>query len=78
MVAFRSSSGKYRKNELNYRFQQKFTMGSYGVGIGLVWCSQKACEICSSHVQKKKLKKRKNLHTSYPNSNRLIFGLKEF
>jgi hypothetical protein len=45
------------KNELNTRFQQKFTTGSYSVGIGRVWCSRKACEICSSLVQKKKLKR---------------------
>jgi hypothetical protein len=32
-------------------------MGSYRVGIGRAWCSRKACEICSSLVQKKKLKK---------------------
>jgi hypothetical protein len=32
-------------------------MGSYTVGIGRAWCSWKACEICSSLVQKKKLKK---------------------
>jgi hypothetical protein len=32
-------------------------MGSYGVGIGRAWCSWKACEIRSSLVQKKKLKK---------------------
>jgi hypothetical protein len=48
---------KCRKNELNTRFQQKFTAGSYRVGIGPAWCSWKACEICSSLVQKKKLKK---------------------
>jgi hypothetical protein len=47
---------KYKKNALNTCFQQKFAMGSYGVGIGRAWCSQKACEICSSLVQKKKLK----------------------
>jgi hypothetical protein len=47
----------YRKNELNTHFEQNFTMGSYGVGIGCAWCSQKACEKCSSLVQKKKLKK---------------------
>jgi hypothetical protein len=45
------------KNELNTCFQQKFVTGSYGVGIGRVWCLQKACEICDSLVQKKKLKK---------------------
>jgi hypothetical protein len=45
------------KNELNISFQQKFATGSYRVGIGRAWCSQKACEICSSLVQKKKLKK---------------------
>jgi hypothetical protein len=49
---------KYRKNELNTCFQQKFTTGSYRVGIGRAWYSQKACEICSSLVQKKKLKKK--------------------
>jgi hypothetical protein len=38
------------KNELNTCFQQKFAMGSYGVGIGRAWCSRKACEICSSLV----------------------------
>jgi hypothetical protein len=30
---------------------------SYKVGIGRAWCSWKACKICSSLVQKKKLKK---------------------
>jgi hypothetical protein len=45
------------KNELNTCFQQKFAMGSYKVGIGRAWCSRKACEICSSLVQKKELKK---------------------
>jgi hypothetical protein len=49
---------KQRKNELNTRFQQKFTTGSYGVGIGCAWCSQKTCEICKSLVQKRKLKKK--------------------
>jgi hypothetical protein len=45
------------KNELNTCFQQEFATGSYGVGIGRAWCSWKACEICSSLVLKKKLKK---------------------
>jgi two-component SAPR family response regulator len=45
------------KNELNTCFQQKFATGSYRVGNGRAWCSQKACEICSLLVQKKKLKK---------------------
>jgi hypothetical protein len=48
---------KYLKIELTTHFEQKFTMDSYGVGIGHAWCCQKACEICSSLVQKKKLKK---------------------
>jgi hypothetical protein len=42
---------KYKKNELNIHFEQNFTMGSYGVGIGCAWCSRKACEIYSSLVQ---------------------------
>jgi hypothetical protein len=41
---------KYMKNELNTCFQQKFAMGSYGVGIGCAWCSRKTCEISSSLV----------------------------
>jgi hypothetical protein len=44
------------KNERNTCFQQNFTTGSYGVGIGRAWCSWKACEIFSSLIQKKKLK----------------------
>jgi hypothetical protein len=51
------------KNELNTCFQQKFTTDSYGVGIGRAWCSRKACEICSSLVKKKKL--RKNYFSSH-------------
>jgi hypothetical protein len=46
-----------RKNEFKAHFEQNFTTGSYGVGIGRAWCSQKACEICSSLVLKEKLKK---------------------
>jgi hypothetical protein len=49
---------KYRKNELYTRFGQNFTTGSYRVGIGRAWCSRKACEICGSLVQLKKLKKK--------------------
>jgi hypothetical protein len=61
------------KNELNTCFEQNFTTGSYEVGIG------HAFEICSSLVHKKKIKiKIIFLHTSYPNCNRLVFGLKEF
>jgi hypothetical protein len=66
------------KNKLKTCFEQNFTMGSYGIGIGSAWYSQKACEICNSQVQKKKLKKIIFLHTIYPNSNRPDFGLKEF
>jgi hypothetical protein len=67
------------KNELNTCFEQNFTTGSYEVGIGHAWCSRKAFEICSSLVHKKKIKiKIIFLHTSYPNCNRLVFGLKEF
>jgi hypothetical protein len=51
------------KNELNTRFEQKFTTGSYRVGIGRAWCSWKAREIYSSFIQKKKLKN--NYFSSY-------------
>jgi hypothetical protein len=60
---------KYKKNEVNTRFEQNFTTGSYGVGIGRAWCPWKACEISSSLIQKKKLKKIIILHRSCPNSN---------
>jgi hypothetical protein len=46
---------KYRKNELNTHFQQKFATGSYGIGIGCAWCSWKACEIV--HSTKEKIEK---------------------
>jgi hypothetical protein len=51
------------KNELNTCFQQKIATSSYEVGIGRAWCSRKACEICSSLIQKKKLKK--NYYSSH-------------
>jgi hypothetical protein len=54
------------KNELNTCFQQKFATGSYRVGIGRAWCSREACEICSSLIQKKKLKKNKNSSHKLP------------
>ena len=45
---------KIHKNELNTCFKQYFTTGSYGVGIGRVWCSTLfllkvlvSCEKCS-------------------------------
>jgi hypothetical protein len=41
---------KIQEIELNTCFQQNFTTGSYGVGIGRAWCSRKACEIFSSLV----------------------------
>jgi hypothetical protein len=33
MAGYKSSSKKYIKNELNTRFEENFTTGSYGVGI---------------------------------------------
>ena len=44
---------KIQENELNTHTEQNFTTSSYGVGIGRTWCSQKACEIYSSLIQKK-------------------------
>jgi hypothetical protein len=35
-------------------FEQKFTTGSYGVGIERAWCCQKAWEKSNSQVPKKK------------------------
>jgi hypothetical protein len=48
-------------------------MGSYGVGIGRAWCSRKACEICSSLVQKKKLKKKYFSSHKLPKQQSTIF-----
>jgi hypothetical protein len=48
---------KYMKMSLIPIFNKTYTTSSYGVGIGRAWYSRKACEICSSLVQKKKLKK---------------------
>jgi hypothetical protein len=48
---------KIQEKELYTPFEQNFTTCSYRVGIGRAWCSRKACEICSSLVQKKKMKK---------------------
>jgi hypothetical protein len=66
------------KNELNTHFQQKFTTGSYGVGIGRAWCLKKACEICSSLIQKKKLKKNYFSPHKLPKQQSTSFCLKEF
>jgi hypothetical protein len=46
------------KNEFNTHFQQNFTTGSYEVRIGHAWCSRKACEMCCSLVQKKKMRQK--------------------
>jgi hypothetical protein len=55
MAACRSPSKNTKKMALP--FKQNFTMASYRIGIGRTWFCQKACKICSSLVQKKKLKK---------------------
>jgi hypothetical protein len=54
-------------------FEQNFTTGSIGIGIGRAWCSRKACEIFGSLIQKKNGKKIMFLHTSCPNNNRPVF-----
>jgi hypothetical protein len=54
------------ENELSTSFEQKFARGSYGVQIGRACCSRKACEICSSLVQKRELEKRKNSSQKLP------------
>ena len=69
MVACRSSSKNTRRMNLKLFLNKKFTMGSYGVGIGCAWCCQKACEIFSLLVQKTNRKKIKNLLTGCPIAN---------
>jgi hypothetical protein len=46
-----------REHELDTCFQQKFAMGSNGVGIGCTCCLYRACGLGSSLVHKKKLEK---------------------
>jgi hypothetical protein len=46
---------KYKENEHKTHFEQNCTMGSYRVGIGHAWHPWKACEICGSLIQKKKM-----------------------
>jgi hypothetical protein len=48
---------KTHENEFKTCIEQNFTTGSYTVGIGHAWYSWKACEICSSLVQNKRLKR---------------------
>jgi hypothetical protein len=66
------------ENELNFCFEQKFARCSYGVGIGRAWCSREAFEIYTSLLQKNILEENIYLHTSGPNNNRAVLGLKEF
>ena len=44
---------EYKKNEFNPRFEQNFTTGSNGVGIGCASYFQKACKLCSSLAKNK-------------------------
>jgi hypothetical protein len=77
MAACRSSLENTGKMSLIPVFNKKFTTGSYGVGIGRAWCSRKACEICSSIVQKKKLKKNKNSSHKLPKQQSTSFWSQE-
>jgi hypothetical protein len=45
---------KIQKKWTKTHFEQQFATSSYGVRIWRAWCSRKACEICSSLIQKKK------------------------
>jgi hypothetical protein len=58
-------------------FEQKFTMGSYGVGIEHAWCCRKAWEKPGSRVPKKK-SNFFSLPRSCPNNEQPKFGFKEF
>ena len=62
------------KNELKTHFEQNFTPGSYEVGIWRAWCFWKACEICSSLVQKQKIEKKKNSSHKLPKLQLTSFG----
>jgi hypothetical protein len=61
---------RYMKNKFTTHFEQKFTTCSYGAKIWCAWTCYKGCEICSSFVQKKKIKKLKRFSShKVPNIN---------
>ena len=74
VVACKNTSKDTRKINLQLILNKRFVMGSHGVGIWCALCCWKACEICTSLVQKKYI----YLSTRYPNNKWPIFGLKEF
>jgi hypothetical protein len=68
---------KLKKIAFSGLFEQKFTTGSYGVGIERAWCCRIAWEKSCSRVSKKN-KEKIPLPRSCPNSERPKFGFKEF
>jgi hypothetical protein len=64
------------KNELNTCFQQDLPRAHTESELGMLGVHGKLVKYAL--VQKKKSKKQISLHTSCLNSNRPVFGLKEF
>jgi hypothetical protein len=56
-VSLAESPQKLKKIAFSGLFEQKFTVGSYGVGIENAWCCQKAWKKSGSQVPKKNFKK---------------------
>jgi hypothetical protein len=77
-VSLTESPTKIEKNCISRLFEQKFTMGSYGVVIERAWCCRKAWEKSGSQVPKKNFKIKIPLPRSCPNNERPKFGFKEF
>ena len=64
------------ETEFKTHFEQNFTTGSYGVGIGRAWCPKKLVKYVVTFS--KEIIEKKNSSHKLLNCNRLVFGLKEF
>jgi hypothetical protein len=66
------------ENELNTCFNKNLPRAHTESELGVLGVHGKLVKYVVHSFKRKKLKKIKNLHTSCPNSNRPVFGLKEF
>jgi hypothetical protein len=64
---------KHKKHGFTTHFEQKFTMGSYEVGIWCAWCHWKACKACSSLVQGFVFLRKSSFFTSAQIANNLLY-----
>jgi hypothetical protein len=69
---------KYRKMNLIPVLNRTSPRAHTESEIGRAWCFWEACKICSYSSKRNNINFLIFPHTSYPNCNQLIFGLKEF